>query len=364
MLTLEVPIGAGRYRLGVRTRGSQPRDRGSIPRTATIHSYFPLRLKWRPPLAGPTSPALRGRPGRKKSGPAPCAPFCGLPCGFWGPRRLRTPQRRPPGGPGVAGGGPAGRPTGTGKRKNPTTAGLLPRGGPDGTPTNRGTHKKTKKKNGKKWGEKGGGGGRGGGGDRGGVGRGDELGGDAVSDAGLKDVQVQEYDGVAPGMWQPASWEARSFLNCASAGAPVVLGSAIPTGGSQILGGSLTAALVNAGYCRQAGRPVPRCEREDRGAAPAARRQRVLRRARTCPRVPAIFHDPRRRRGDHDRRADGQHVRARLRQMQAARAFNIGASDGLFLEGVINAATSVGAELRMQLSLDAFGARGSQKATT
>ena len=38
----EVPDGEWRYRLGVRTRGSQPRDRGSIPRTATRSHTFPL----------------------------------------------------------------------------------------------------------------------------------------------------------------------------------------------------------------------------------------------------------------------------------------------------------------------------------
>jgi hypothetical protein len=32
---LELQVLTGRYRLGVRTRGSQPRDRGSNPRTAT-----------------------------------------------------------------------------------------------------------------------------------------------------------------------------------------------------------------------------------------------------------------------------------------------------------------------------------------
>src|SRR6187399_3266921 len=35
MLVSVVPVDECRYRLGVRTRGSQPRDRGSIPRTAT-----------------------------------------------------------------------------------------------------------------------------------------------------------------------------------------------------------------------------------------------------------------------------------------------------------------------------------------
>ena len=36
VVTIRIPAErAWRYRLGVRTRGSQPRDRGSIPRTAT-----------------------------------------------------------------------------------------------------------------------------------------------------------------------------------------------------------------------------------------------------------------------------------------------------------------------------------------
>src|SRR6476619_136906 len=34
-MTLRVPATTCRYRLGVRTRGSQPRDRGSNPRTGT-----------------------------------------------------------------------------------------------------------------------------------------------------------------------------------------------------------------------------------------------------------------------------------------------------------------------------------------
>src|SRR5262245_44153701 len=42
LLVLVVPKRQGRYRLGVRTRGSQPRDRGSNPRTGTIHHRSPL----------------------------------------------------------------------------------------------------------------------------------------------------------------------------------------------------------------------------------------------------------------------------------------------------------------------------------
>src|SRR4051795_4259421 len=42
LLILVVPKRQGRYRLGVRTRGSQPRDRGSNPRTGTIHHRSPF----------------------------------------------------------------------------------------------------------------------------------------------------------------------------------------------------------------------------------------------------------------------------------------------------------------------------------
>src|SRR5205807_3331623 len=41
LITSRVPTGGWRYRLGVRTRGSQPRDRGSNPRTATRSYTFP-----------------------------------------------------------------------------------------------------------------------------------------------------------------------------------------------------------------------------------------------------------------------------------------------------------------------------------
>src|SRR5207344_1600098 len=40
LVKCEVRGSEWRYRLGVRTRGSQPRDRGSIPRTATIIIAF------------------------------------------------------------------------------------------------------------------------------------------------------------------------------------------------------------------------------------------------------------------------------------------------------------------------------------
>src|SRR5262245_2920837 len=75
-------------------------------------------------------------------------------------------------------------------------------------------------------------------------------------EAGLKDVELQEYEGAAPGMWQADRWEARvlpdpSFGEGLDA---VVLGSAMPPSGSQIPGGTLTAGLVDTGLIDQ---PVP-----------------------------------------------------------------------------------------------------------
>jgi hypothetical protein len=68
-------------------------------------------------------------------------------------------------------------------------------------------------------------------------------------EAGLKNVELQEYEGASPGMWQPDRWEAR-VLPDPSFGEgleSVVLGSAMPTSGSQISGGTLTAPLVDTG---------------------------------------------------------------------------------------------------------------------
>src|SRR5438105_14678287 len=45
-LQLEVPAGVWRYRLTVRTDGSQPSNRGSIPRTATILRSLRASFGW------------------------------------------------------------------------------------------------------------------------------------------------------------------------------------------------------------------------------------------------------------------------------------------------------------------------------
>jgi len=66
--------------------------------------------------------------------------------------------------------------------------------------------------------------------------------------AGLTDVAVQEYDGTQQ-MWTPRTWEVRLLADETFGGgtADVVLESALPTSGSAIDGGTLTAPLVDAG---------------------------------------------------------------------------------------------------------------------
>ncbi|MBQ00533.1 MAG: hypothetical protein CL477_07595 [Acidobacteria bacterium] len=67
-------------------------------------------------------------------------------------------------------------------------------------------------------------------------------------DAGLRDVEVQAYDGTEA-MWWPRRWQVRLFADpVVGAGSEaVVLESALPTSGSEIPGGVLTAALVDVG---------------------------------------------------------------------------------------------------------------------
>ncbi len=65
--------------------------------------------------------------------------------------------------------------------------------------------------------------------------------------AGLQNVQVQPYEASAP-MWWATSWEVRVVASPAygPGSRDVVLESAVPTSGSQIDGGSITAPLVTS----------------------------------------------------------------------------------------------------------------------
>ena len=117
----------------------------------------------------------------------------------------------------------------------------------------------------------------------------DGVGGAAVQGCGPRARGGAEYEASAP-MWWSRSWEVR-LLGDARFGPgseDVVLESAVPTSGSQIAGGTLTAPLVHVGAA-----PKRRCRRrregEDRRPASEASIRCVLRtgphdraRARSC----------------------------------------------------------------------------------
>ena len=74
--------------------------------------------------------------------------------------------------------------------------------------------------------------------------------------AGLQNVQVQPYEASDP-MWWATSWEVRVVASPAyGAGSrDMVLESAVPTSGSQIAGGVITAPLVHVGAVTDAALP-------------------------------------------------------------------------------------------------------------
>jgi hypothetical protein len=173
-------------------------------------------------------------------------------------------------------------------------------------------------------------------------------------DAGLKNVELQEYDGAAPGMWQATSWDVRVLPNphIGGADAPVILGSAIPTAGSVIQGGSLTAAVVDAGAVDKpvdqsldvTGKIAVQFLRSG-GSAYAARtnvstRARELTTMRGAAAVMTVV----------DQTAN---MYVRDFGNCGGPCFNVGAEDGRFLEGVLRASRPIGAEIQMQLTLDA-----------
>ncbi|MGD8280002.1 MAG: M28 family peptidase, partial [Gemmatimonadota bacterium] len=67
-------------------------------------------------------------------------------------------------------------------------------------------------------------------------------------EAGLEDVEVQEYEGSDP-LWWPTSWEVRLLADprYGEASRDVVLESAFPSLGIELPEGGLTAALIDAG---------------------------------------------------------------------------------------------------------------------
>lgn len=170
--------------------------------------------------------------------------------------------------------------------------------------------------------------------------------------AGLQDVQVQPYDASAP-MWWATSWEVR-VLAPAAAGAgsrDVALESAVPTGGSQISGGTLSAPLVHAGAVTD---PLPHdvdvkgkiaVQHLTPASGAYSERGRTTERARELTKRGAVAIV------NVIEQTGNMHVRDFANC--GAPCFNVGTADGAFLESVIQKAGAGGGELRMQLRLDA-----------
>ena len=170
--------------------------------------------------------------------------------------------------------------------------------------------------------------------------------------AGLQNVQVQPYDASAP-MWWATSWEVRVLAPAAAGAASrdIVLESAVPTSGSQIAGGTLSAPLVHVGAVSDAlpqdldvnGKIAVQHLTPESGAY--SERGRTTERARELTKrgVVAVV--------NVIEQTGNMHVRDFANC--GAPCFNVGTADGAFLEAVIQKARAAGAELSMQLRLDA-----------
>lgn len=170
--------------------------------------------------------------------------------------------------------------------------------------------------------------------------------------AGLTYVEVQKYAGTG-GMWWSRSWEARLLPNQSfGAGSlPVVLESAIPTSGSQIAGGTITAPLVFIG---STDRPIPpnidakgkvavQHLKPESGAY--SERTRTSTRAREMMARGAVaVLNVVEQTGNMYVRDFGN---------CGIPCFNLGAADGAFLEAAMDQASQAGksADLRIQLTL-------------
>jgi Peptidase family M28 len=171
--------------------------------------------------------------------------------------------------------------------------------------------------------------------------------------AGLQNVQVQPYEASAP-MWWATSWEVRVVASPAygPGSRDVILESAVPTSGSQIDGGSITAPLVNVGSVTDAALPavdvkgkVAVQHLKPAGGA-YSERGRTTERARELTKRGAVAIL------NVVEQTGNMHVRDFGNC--GAPCFNIGTADGAFLDGAIQNAprTGAGAEVRVQLRLD------------
>jgi hypothetical protein len=170
--------------------------------------------------------------------------------------------------------------------------------------------------------------------------------------AGLTNVQVQQYAGTG-GMWWSKSWEVR-LLGDPSFGAgtaPVVLESAIPTSGSQIAGGTITAPLVSIGATESEipanldvkGKVAVQHLKPASGAYSERTRTSTRAREMMARGAVAVINVV--------EQIGNMHVRDFGNC--GVPCFNLGAADGAFLEGAMERAGQAGksAELRIQLTL-------------
>jgi hypothetical protein len=170
--------------------------------------------------------------------------------------------------------------------------------------------------------------------------------------AGLKNVELQEYEGASPGMWQAARWEAR-VLPDPSFGEgleSVALGSAMPTSGAQISGGTLTATLVDTGMIDK---PVSQtlnvtgkvAVQYVSAASAYAARSNVSTRARDLGQRGAVAVI----------NAFNQTGNMYVRDFGncGVPCFNVGGRDGAFLRDLTAAAEKRNTEVKVQLSLSA-----------
>jgi len=178
-------------------------------------------------------------------------------------------------------------------------------------------------------------------------------------DAGLTDVQLQEYTGTAP-VWWPKSWSAKLIGDpkFGAGTADVALESALPGSGTMIPGGTLTAPLVFAGNTDAEGsvtvdvKGKVAVQHLTPGSGAFSERGRTAGRARDMIGKGAVaVINVVEQTGNMFIRDFGN---------CGGPCFNVGAADGVFLEGAIAKAAQAGAsgDLKIQMTLDAQTSTG------
>ena len=171
-------------------------------------------------------------------------------------------------------------------------------------------------------------------------------------DAGLSQVEIQRY-GADQAMWWPEHWEVRLLggPGFGEGSGDVILGSAVPTGGSAIPGRTLTADLIYAGDVGDlravdvAGKVAVQRRRPTSGAA--SQRGAILESARELFQRGAVAVL------NYIDQPGNMHVRDFSGCGEVC--FNIGGADGGFLRSVTERAAEAGSvdNLRVRLYLDA-----------